>query len=65
MGFAFGVAIQQAAIRPLIGRRGVDFEMTAFISTFALAIVLSNLALRIYGARNKAVPPRKTPRPAA
>jgi branched-subunit amino acid ABC-type transport system permease component len=57
VGFAFGVAIQQAAIRPLIGRRGVDFEMTAFISTFAVAIVLSNLALRIYGARSKAVPP--------
>ena len=57
VGFAFGVAIQQAAIRPLIGRRGVDFEMTAFISTFAVAIVLSNVALRIYGARSKAVPP--------
>jgi branched-chain amino acid transport system permease protein len=57
VGFAFGVAIQQAAIRPLIGRRGVDFEMTAFISTFAVAIVLSNVALRMYGARSKAVPP--------
>ena len=57
VGFAFGVAIQQAAIRPLIGRRGVDFEMTAFISTFAVAIILSNVALRIYGARSKAVPP--------
>jgi branched-subunit amino acid ABC-type transport system permease component len=57
VGFAFGVAIQQAAIRPLIGRRGVDFEMTAFISTFAVAIVLSNVALRVYGARSKAVPP--------
>src|SRR5215218_2368971 len=32
----FGVLIQQVAIRPLIGRRGVDFEMTAFISTFAV-----------------------------
>jgi branched-chain amino acid transport system permease protein len=57
VGFAFGVTIQQVAIRPLIGRRGVDFEMTAFISTFAVAIVLSNVALRIYGARSKAVPP--------
>ena len=57
VGFAFGVAIQQVAIRPLIGRRGVDFEMTAFISTFAVAIVLSNVALRVYGARSKAVPP--------
>ncbi|MEX2420368.1 MAG: branched-chain amino acid ABC transporter permease [Actinomycetota bacterium] len=57
VAFAFGIAIQQLAVRPLIGRRGVDFEMTAFISTFAVTIVLSNLALQIYGARNKAVPP--------
>jgi branched-chain amino acid transport system permease protein len=55
--FVFGILIQQVAVRPLIGRQGVDFEMTAFISTFAVTIVLSNLALRIYGARNKAVPP--------
>jgi branched-chain amino acid transport system permease protein len=57
VAFAFGIVIQQVAVRPLIGRRGVDFEMTAFISTFAVTIVLSNLALQIYGARNKAVPP--------
>jgi branched-subunit amino acid ABC-type transport system permease component len=57
VAFAFGVFTQQVAVRPLIGRKGFDFEMTAFISTFALAIVLSNLSLRIYGARNKAVPP--------
>ena len=55
--FVLGVLIQQVAVRPLIGRIGVDFEMTAFISTFAVAIVLANLALRIYGARSKAVPP--------
>jgi branched-subunit amino acid ABC-type transport system permease component len=57
VAFVFGIAIQQVAVRPLIGRRGVDFEMTAFISTFAVTIVLSNLALELYGARNKAVPP--------
>jgi branched-subunit amino acid ABC-type transport system permease component len=57
VAFAFGVVIQQVAVRPLIGRRGVDFEMTAFISTFAVTIVLSNLALQVYGARSKAVPP--------
>lgn len=57
VAFAFGLVIQQLAVRPLIGRVGVDFEMTAFISTFAVTIVLSNLALEVYGARNKAVPP--------
>jgi branched-subunit amino acid ABC-type transport system permease component len=57
VAFIFGIAVQQVAVRPLIGRPGVDFEMTAFISTFAVTIVLSNLALRVYGARNKAVPP--------
>ncbi|HYF12060.1 MAG TPA: branched-chain amino acid ABC transporter permease [Actinomycetota bacterium] len=55
--FAFGIVIQQVAVRPLIGRRGVDFEMTAFISTFAVTILLANVALQVYGARNKAVPP--------
>jgi branched-subunit amino acid ABC-type transport system permease component len=57
VAFVFGVVIQQVAVRPLIGRPGVDFEMTAFISTFAVTIVLANLALRVYGARSKAVPP--------
>lgn len=57
VAFALGILIQQVAVRPLIGRPGVDFEMTAFISTFAVTIVSSNLALQIYGARNKAVPP--------
>jgi branched-chain amino acid transport system permease protein len=57
VAFAFGIAIQQVAVRPLIGRQGVDFEMTAFISTFAVTIILANLALQFYGARNKAVPP--------
>lgn len=57
VAFLFGQAIQRVAVRPLIGRQGVDFEMTAFISTFAVTIVLSNLALQLYGARNKAVPP--------
>lgn len=57
VAFVFGVVIQQVAVRPLIGRPGVDFEMTAFISTFAVTIVLANVALRVYGARSKAVPP--------
>lgn len=57
VAFVFGVLIQQVAVRPLIGRRGVDFEMTAFISTFAVTILLANVALQVYGARNKAVPP--------
>lgn len=57
VAFLFGLVVQVIAVRPLIGRQGVDFEMTAFISTFAVTIVLSNLALQIFGARNKAVPP--------
>jgi branched-chain amino acid transport system permease protein len=57
VAFLFGIVIQQVAVRPLIGRTGFDFEMTAFISTFAVTIVLANVALQIYGARSKAVPP--------
>jgi branched-subunit amino acid ABC-type transport system permease component len=44
------------SVQPLLGRRGVDFEMITFITTFAVAIVLSNLALQIFGAGQRNVP---------
>ena len=55
--FAFGLALHQVAVRPLIGRPGIDLEMTGFIATLAVAIVLQNAALLIFGARNKPFPP--------
>ena len=55
--FLVGMAIERVSVRPLIGKPGFDFEMTSFISTFAVTVVLQNAALLIFGARNKALPP--------
>ncbi len=54
--FALGVLTQVVSVQPLIGRRGTDFEMITFITTFAVAMVLSNLALQFFGPRQKNVP---------
>ena len=54
--FVLGVLTQLLSVQPLIGRRGVDFEMVTFITTFAVAITLENLALQIFGAQQHAVP---------
>lgn len=48
---SYGVGISR-----LIGRAGVDFEMTAFISTFAIASIVQNLVQLIYGPRQKDFP---------
>lgn len=55
--FCFGVLIYYLSVKPLVGRRGVDFEMTAFISTFALATIMQSLILIAYGPRQKPFPP--------
>lgn len=54
--FAFGVLTQVVSVQPLIGRRGTDFEMITFITTFAVAMVLANLALQFFGPRQRNVP---------
>jgi len=54
--FCFGVLTQVVSVQPLIGRRGTDFEMITFITTFAVAMVLANLALQFFGPRQKNVP---------
>ena len=53
---ALGVTTQLVSVQPLIGRRGVDFEMITFITTFAVAMVLSNLSLQIFGPQSRYVP---------
>ena len=56
--FALGTATQLVSVQPLIGRRHeVDFEMITFITTFAVAIVLANVALQTLGPLHKNVPP--------
>lgn len=56
VAFALGVLTYHAGVRPLLGREGVDFEMTAFISTFAIATIVQNAVLLLYGPRQKPFP---------
>lgn len=55
--FVLGAVTQLVSVQPLIGRSGVDFEMITFITTFAVAMVLQNVALEVFGPRQKVVPP--------
>ena len=54
--FVLGVATQLISVQPLLGRRGTDFEMITFITTFAVAIVMANVALEVAGPRQRNVP---------
>lgn len=55
--FTLGIFTYFLAVKPLLGRVGVDFEMTAFISTFAAATIIQNLVLIVYGPRQKPFDP--------
>ncbi len=55
--FLLGTLVYALAVRPLLGRSGIDFEMTAFISTFAIATVVQNIVLLMYGPRQKPFDP--------
>ena len=58
VAFIFGTATELVSVQPLLGRRNeVDFEMVTFITTFAVAILLTNVALQHYGPFQKNVPP--------
>jgi branched-chain amino acid transport system permease protein len=55
--FALGTATQLVSVQPLIGRKkDLDFEMVTFITTFAVAIFLTNVALQHFGPFQKNVP---------
>lgn len=56
VSFILGVVSYQVGISRLIGRAGVDFEMTAFISTFAIASIVQSGVQLIYGPRQKNFP---------
>jgi branched-chain amino acid transport system permease protein len=53
----FGIATEITSVRPLVGRKDIDFEMTAYISTLAVTIILSAGALLLFGPQSKAIPP--------
>jgi len=52
-----GMLTHFISIRPLVGRKDIDFEMTAYISTLVVAIVFSAAIILMFGARNKAIEP--------
>jgi len=56
--FLLGVATQLASVQPLMRRRSaIDFEMVTFITTFAVAMVLTNVALELLGPFQRNVTP--------
>ena len=55
--FVLGVITQLVSVQPLLGKRGIDFEMITFITTFAVAIIIANVALQIAGPAQRNVPP--------
>ena len=55
VAFGLGVVIYRLAVAPLIGHK--DFELVGFISTLAVAMIMQNAMLLVFGARNKPVDP--------
>jgi branched-chain amino acid transport system permease protein len=56
--FGLGTFTQLISVQPLMGRRNeIDFEMVTFITTFAVAIVFTNVALQILGPYQRNVTP--------
>ncbi len=53
----FGIATEFFAVRPLVGRKDIDFEMVAYISTLAVTIILTAAALLLFGPESKSIPP--------
>ena len=48
--FILGALTQLVSVQPLMKRRNaIDFEMVTFITTFAVAMVLTNVALEMFG----------------
>jgi branched-subunit amino acid ABC-type transport system permease component len=55
--FVLGAVTELVSVQPLIGRsKDLDFEMVTFITTFAVAIFLTNIALQHFGPFQKNVP---------
>jgi branched-chain amino acid transport system permease protein len=56
--FVLGTVTELISVQPLLGRgKEVDLEMVTFITTFAVAILITNVALQHFGPFQKNVPP--------
>jgi branched-subunit amino acid ABC-type transport system permease component len=56
-GALLGVVTYYLAVLPLLGRKDIDFEMSAYITTLVVSIMLTSAFTLIFGSRNKAIPP--------
>lgn len=52
-----GILTHLVSVQPLLGRKDIDFEMTAYISTLVVSIILTSAAILLFGPRTKAIPP--------
>ena len=56
--FGLGTLTQLVSVQPLMKRmNSIDFEMVTFITTFAVAMILSNVALEVLGPQQRNVTP--------
>jgi branched-subunit amino acid ABC-type transport system permease component len=56
--FLLGTASELVSVQPLISRaKQVDLEMVTFITTFAVGILITNVALQHFGPFQQQVPP--------
>ena len=56
--FVLGALTQLVSVQPLMKRRNaIDFEMVTFITTFAVAMILTNVALELLGPQQRNVTP--------
>jgi branched-subunit amino acid ABC-type transport system permease component len=55
--FVVGTVSELVSVQPLMNRRsGIDFELVTFITTFAVALVIENVVLEVYGPQQHNVP---------
>lgn len=56
--FAVGTITELVSVQPLMNRKNsIDFEMVTFITTFAVAMVIENVILEVYGPQQHNVTP--------
>jgi branched-subunit amino acid ABC-type transport system permease component len=56
--FLVGTVTELISVQPLMSRKkSIDFEMVTFITTFAVALIIENVVLEIYGPQQHNVTP--------
>jgi branched-subunit amino acid ABC-type transport system permease component len=56
--FLVGTVTELISVQPLMSRKkSIDFEMVTFITTFAVALIIENVVLEVYGPQQHNVTP--------